>query len=428
MNKKTELVPDEDKEKDKYASHPINNAIRNFFDSTADFRRATEITLPHVAKKHLSDIKSQEKKLKKYSGNLDGDGNYIISEAHDVKDILEIMNEYENLTKSRILPLISRSFFIGLFSCFDSFMSELLQGIYSKKPELFNNIKQEINVNDLVNYSNIEDIKKDILDKEIETFRRNSYVQQFNELEEKFSIKTLKDFPEWPEFVELTQRRNLITHNDGKVNQQYISIVTKENYNLPENLKNGDELLIEPKYLLKAIFILNKIAFMLAHTLWRKVLPSEVEIAHECMNNSIYYLLIQKRWKMASEIGCFALNDMMTKNIDSMKKMIRVINTAIAIKAYKSSSEAQKILDTMDWSAAISEFKLANCVLKDSYTEAAEIMIEIGKKGEIINEVSYYRWPLFEAFRGSIEFQNAFQVIYEKPFKNKLDLGIIQNH
>ena len=426
MNKKSKQIPDDNKEENKNVSHPIDIAIKNLFDATADFRRAAEIAFPHVAKKHLADIKLTEKKLKKYNGNLDGDGNYIISEAHDVKDIIQIMNERETLIKSRIIDLISRSFFIGLFSCFDSFMSELLQGIYSKKPELFNNIKREINVNDLVNYSNIEEIKKDILDKEIETFRRNSYVQQFNDLEEKFNIKTLKDFPEWPAFVECTQRRNLITHNDGKVNQQYISIVKKENYNLPEDIKIGDELSIEPRYLLESIFILNKIAFMLAHTLWRKVLPHEAEIAQECMNNSIYHLLTQKRWKMASEVGCFALNDMMTKNIDHMKKMIRVINTAIALKTYKSSLEANKLLDSVDWSAAIREFKLANSVLKDKYTEAAETMIEIGKKGELISELSYYRWPLFETFRGSIEFQNAFQEIYGKPFKNKLDLGIIE--
>ena len=68
----------------------------------------------------------------------------------------------------------------------------------------------------------------------------------------------------------------------------------------------------------------------------------------------------------------------------------------------------------------ISPIILANAVLKDNYTEAANIMGEIGKKGELIDEVSYYRWPLFETFRGSQEFQDAFFNVYSKPFKDQL--------
>lgn len=407
---------DESKDED----HPIDLAIKNLFDATGDYRQAAISVLPSVAKKLLSDLKKNKNRLKKYNNHVDGEGNIIVSEAHEVKEILDILNENEELIRSKILSSITRSFYIGLFSNFDSFIGELLKGIYSKKPDLFNKIKREIPLNELVNYSSIEEIKKDILEEEIDSFRRDSYILQFSALETTFNIKTLKDFPEWPEFVECSQRRNLITHNDGKVNQQYLTIINKEKYNHSEKPKIGDALEIDPEYLLKSIFLINKVGFMLAHTLWKKVLPEEVKTANDCMNNSIYYLLNKKRWRMAAEIGCFALNEMMAKNIESMTKMIRVVNTSIALKNSKQETEAFKLLDSVDWSASIREFKLANAVLKDNYTEAANIMGEIGKKGELIDEVSYYRWPLFETFRGSQEFQDAFFNVYSKPFKDQL--------
>ena len=47
-------------------------------------------------------------------------------------------------------------------------------------------------------------------------------------------------------------------------------------------------------------------------------------------------------------------------------------------------------------------------------------MRDIGKKGELVSELSYYQWPLFTDFRGSLEFQETFKDIYGNEFKDKL--------
>ena len=64
-------------------------------------------------------------------------------------------------------------------------------------------------------FQNLDDVKKDMLEKEIDSFRRESYIEQFLELERKFEIKTLRAFPEWVRFVEISQRSVSVGHNSN---------------------------------------------------------------------------------------------------------------------------------------------------------------------------------------------------------------------
>src|SRR6185436_4545196 len=211
-----------------------------------------------------------------------------------------------------------------------------------------------------------------------DTFRRQSYLEQFAELEQKFDIKTLRAFSEWPQFVEASQRRNLMTHNDGRVSQQYLTVCDRVRYSFEIRPTVNDRLKLTPKYLLGTIFLLNKVAFMLGHTLWRKVLPEDANAADAAMNDTIYRLLERKRWKSAAHFGEFGLQPQLAKQVTDIDRRIRVINTAIALTNLDKQLEAEALLDAEDWSASIREFKLAIAVLKKQYVEAAGIMREIG--------------------------------------------------
>jgi len=82
--------------------------------------------------------------------------------------------------------------------------------------------------------------------------------------------------------------------------------------------------------------------------------------------------------------------------------------------------EAVDLLDREDWSAAIRDFRLANAVLKANYEEATKIMRGIGKAGELVNQLAYHQWPLFNEFRDQPEFQKAYEKIYGIPFMRKV--------
>ena len=80
-----------------------------------------------------------------------------------------------------------------------------------------------------------------MLEKEIESLRRKSYIEQFKELETKFSIKLTK-FDRWPYFIESAQRRNLFTHCDGIVSKQYLDVCRDVNFKFDKVYKVGERL------------------------------------------------------------------------------------------------------------------------------------------------------------------------------------------
>ena len=386
------------------------------------------MALTVVAKKRLDELKRTHARISKFISESKDDGSSILTAngPHAARDMFDSLREYERLDHSRILPLMARSFFIGLFSEYDSFIGALLKAIYSRKPELYKGIKREIALTELLSFQDLAEVKKDMLEKEIDSFRRESYIEQFSELERKFEIKTLKAFPEWSQFVEYSQRRNVMTHNDGRVSQQYLSVCEREGVKFTEKPKIGDELTLTPDYMREAIFVISKVGFMLAHTLWRKVLPDDIKDANEALNDTLYGLLIRKRWVIATSFGEFGLTDQMTKGVQEMSLRIRVINTAIGLSQAKRKQEATQLLSSRDWSACIRDFKLAIAVLKESYSEAAQIMRDIGKRGELVSQLAYHDWPLFEDFRDQPEFQSAYQDIYGVPFLEKISEGALE--
>lgn len=422
-----------DKNKDNHETrndiprHPIDLALQSFLDAIEDYREACIMALPNAVQNRVKTLNKVNRKIRNFEKNAKPDGSIELQQAHQVKELLDALKEYERLTNSKLLPLMARSFFIGIFTEYDRFIGNLLNAIYSKKPELYKTIKKEISLSELIETNNLDEIKRNILEEEIDTFRRGSYVDQFSDLEAKFNISTLKKFDDWPKFIECAQRRNLMTHNGGRVSQQYIKLCTKEGYKFTETPKIGDELNLEPEYLFEALKTVSKIGFMLTHTLWRKIFPDEIDLADHAMNGSLYFLLEKQRWRTASEFGEFSLTTMMSKETNSMVKMIRIVNTALALKFNKHSNRAIQLLDEVDWSACIRDFKLAVAIIKDDFKLASEIMKDIGKSGELVNELAYYQWPLFEEFRGSTEFQDAFYEVYGAEFKNQINLPKLQD-
>lgn len=403
-------------------THPIERALESFLSAIDDYSEAALLAIPLVAEKRAQQLKAIELKFEKLPA-LEDEADideHISAEPHRASDVLKTIRASERLLNSRILQAVERSFFIGLFSEYDVFLGSLLRAIYSRKPELFRGIRREIALTDLIEFGNLEAVMLDMLEKEIESFRRESYVEQFCKLEQKFDIKSLRAFPEWPTFVEIGQRRNLMAHNDGCVSQQYLFICEREKYVFDPRPNVGEKLDIDAKYLAGSIFILCKVAFMLCHTLWRKVLPDECPAADDAFNATVYELLVTKRWRHAAEFGLFGLQEQMVRQATDMNRLIRVINTAIALKQLNRQSEVDQLLGSEDWSASLREFALANAVLKDQFGVAGKIMRDIGRRGELINQFNYHEWPLFETFRDRVEFQEAYADIYGEPFLRKV--------
>ncbi len=400
------------------AAHPLAEALGDFLQRIDDIYFAVKVMVPASAdilnrrmKKVRKTIEEAEQKIR---NGTPAEAGYAGAE------IVEAGYESDRIYRSRLPDLIERSLFVNLFSEFDYFFGILLRELYRRRPDLLASLSRQISFDELLKFESLESVKESVLDAEIESIRRESYVEQFSILQRKFGLPLTK-FQEWPQFVESAQRRNLMVHCGGHVSEQYLQVCESAGYKFDTRPVIGELLTLGHEYFSNTSSLVSRVAFMLTHTLWRKVLPTESENANSELNDQIYRLLCAKRWQIAADLGTFSLSEPMCAGTSDMQYRIRLCNTAIALKNLKRGNEMKRLLDSIDWTASIRDFRLAVAILRDERDDAVSLMKQIGKKGELIHEVAYHQWPLFGGFRETLEFQKSYEEIYGYPFYRKAE-------
>jgi hypothetical protein len=122
---------------------------------------------------------------------------YALEWATGMRLILESSLESGRVVDSQLTETLKSSLFLGIFSAYDAFLGDLLTAIYGKKPELFNNVKQEIPVAEVLRYDSFAELKAAVVNDEVESLRRRGYVEQFECLEKTLRTK-LREFDRWP--------------------------------------------------------------------------------------------------------------------------------------------------------------------------------------------------------------------------------------
>ncbi|WP_321288498.1 hypothetical protein [Alcaligenes phenolicus] len=411
----------------------IKSVVDSYVSSIKSILDTAGIALPHISKWKKSEIEKINKKIEQLlpeiPTTLDGLNSYALESARDFAEFTNVIRRLEELRLESSSAVLAKSLFTQLFAEFDSYMGDLLKAIYLKNNNLLKGISREISLSEIMDHEDLTSVKMTMLDKEIETFRRDSYVEQFSNLEKKFNLQ-LRKFPEWGKFVELSQRRNILMHNGGIVSDQYLLVCDREGYKFESRPKLGENVVVTYEYLSYSARLLSKVGLMLGYTLWSKIFPSELESIHSSLNDTIYMCLQQKRWELVSDLFDFALSDQMVKGISEINLRIRIINIAIGLSFSEKKEKSLAVIDSFDWSASYRDFRLAISVLKEDFEEAVKLMRSIGRTGELVNQAAYHTWPLFEKFRERPEFYDVYFDIYKEPFSEKVDTskGVVEAH
>jgi hypothetical protein len=199
---------------------------------------------------------------------------------------------------------------------------------------------------------------------------------------------------------------------------RYIKVCKKEGYVFKDKVNLGDELLLGEGYMENAFNLMSEVAMKLGQTLWRKAQATEIAIADDQLSDVIYDYLHEKEYKKAICLGEFSMS--LPKISSDLMSKINIINLVIAYKMSDENDKAQKVLESVDWSASINDFKLANAVLSMNFAEAKEIMVKLKGDGEMITESSYHNFPLFFEFRESEQFLEGYEEAFGYSFASEL--------
>jgi hypothetical protein len=310
-------------------------------------------------------------------------------------------------------PQFTRHVFVGLVSAYDVFLSNLIRLIFTVRPELLSSSERNISLKDLIEIGSVEAARERIIEKEVETVIRKSHPEQVNWLSTKLNITLTKGLKIWPDFVEVCERRNLLTHTGGIVSAQYVNACREHGCSL-ENTQIGQKLDISPKYYRSAVGIIREFGMKLIQVVWRKLVDTEIDAADHELNGFAYRLICRRRYSAAVTMLRFGLYEMKKHGSDSVRKMM-VVNYANSVKLNGDKTESETILDAEDWSASTDNYRICVAAVKGENRTVIEMMKSVVDTGKM-RIADFREWPVFETVRSDPEFASAF----EEQFGEKL--------
>ena len=397
------------------ANPKIDDAILNFRKNVEALYSAAAMTLTIFSQmeEHFDD---EFKKVRDDHGSVVKDDGETQSIEFPLEFAGDVNQRLRELHRSRTaLAITPKSFILALISHYDAYLAELLKAIYYLKPEILSGSDKTLTFSELSEFNSIEDAREFIVERETESTLRESHAKQFEMLEKKFNVKLRSGLDIWPAFIELTERRNLFTHSGGKVSRQYLIVCKKHGVPIAEKLRPNDELDVDIDYFKNAIEIILEVGVKLGHVLWRKINDSDRESADTALNQTIYEYIQDKHYERAIKVADFAIN-VVPKHSSEQLRLYMYINMCNAYRLAGEKNECRRLLERIDWSALGNKYRLANAVLAEDYSSAADIMRAIGPSGEV-NKYEYSDWPVFNEFRESSEFLDAYKDVYGEHYR-----------
>jgi len=408
------------------ADHPIAKAVSDFVYKLRDFEDCAVQFVPVAQKMRMDSLKRVKREgldlVKSIKEGVDpGSLLHPGSQVRLLKRALELIPVLDRAIHANPARIVGESLFIGVFGALDGFTGDLLRALFERKTALFGALHRQVDVAAIMESKTLEDLKRSLIEDEIEAFRRESYDGQFAKLETQFDLK-LRRFSRWGEFVERSQRRNLLTHCDGRVTDQYLKACRSAG--VPSGETIGARLGVSLEYLKATVELLMELGIKLGQTLWRKVLPDELEAADSSLNSEIYDRLRDENWGRAMVLAEFAIEQPRFAS-DAMRKIFTV-NYIIAAKFGGQPEKASERLASLDWSGATADFRLGKAVLEDRFEDACAIMLRIGKGGEFLKEHTYHVFPLFRVFRLQECFLKTYEKVFGHPFSEQVQKTLDQ--
>lgn len=311
------------------------------------------------------------------------------------------------------LPKIST---IGIISSYDAILSDLLRVIFKQKPEIIFTSDREVKFSELLDLKTLEAVRDSIISNEIESVIRNSHHEQFLWMEKKFGMKLREGLDVWPDFIELCERRNLLTHTGGVVSDQYLR--NCEHHGRKSKHQLGEKLEVDVDYLTSAIDIVSEVGYKLIHTLWRKFLPDERKQADSVLNETGMNLIAAGEYNLAEELLRFGVGQKQHSS-DLLKRMM-IVNLANAAKLGGNKSRCDKALSSHDWSATSYQFQVCVAAVRNDFQEVKRLL-KLGGSVIEITSSDFRDWPVFKDARDDAEIQIVFEEVFGEPLKRNSD-------
>ena len=314
-------------------------------------------------------------------------------------------------TADKIVP---QSLLISLVSTYETFLAGIIRDLLQAKPEICRSFKQSTGAADVFSSIPIEELRANIIDKEMDRFLHENCSGQLKWIEDTMHVPLREHVDNWPAVVEISERRNLFAHTDGVVSQKYVTNCMDAGVQFDPAITPGSHLVVSGDYFTDAWWTLLLAGNEIGILVWRHSMPAESATVDQFANAElIVEPTAQKNYVFAQQFGEYMLRLVPTDTSDLGSAYIR-INTARAYRLGGASADCTHILDGVDWSGSSKMIQLGVCAQRGDFDEVIKLMRKLDPLDDVL-DVALLEWPVFSEFREFPAFQAAYREVYVEP-------------
>lgn len=317
----------------------------------------------------------------------------------------EFNNAIEKMRKSNFQKeLLYKSSLMSLCSTAEWFIYQLFHQYYNLFPYPSEHKDKFFSLDDLKEFNTIDDAKNFLISIKVDKIMRRGFEEWYQSLRKQdvFGLK-MKEVENYKhELTEIFQRRHLLVHNGGFVNEFYLQ---KVDSTLTEGLKKEDKLHLSKDYIEKAINEIEFCFLLIAFELWRKLDKDNVDKRSDVINDFIIDYIEKERHENAENLSRFYSCE---KGLKEHFALVGQLNYWQSIKWQGRYDEIMVEVEKADYTAKDALFKagyFAICDNKESFFECLEEAIN-NKKLKVEDAKT---WPIFKEMRKEEKFNEIIE-------------------
>lgn len=387
----------------------FSKLLREVFTTLDGIRASVEIVVPPlsgVLGDQLDQVKASIERFR-----VDGESHYRVPiAAHE--DFLNLRRRQMVLSKP--IQYFQEGLLILCFASIETFLREVREIVISLEPKYIHKLGITIEAKELIGITDVKAFLDEQVARKLDEKRFEALPDSFKSLFQFFDLVFDPcSVPEWNFVIETEQRRHLVVHTGGQVNEEYIEKCKAQSIPEPFMLSKGDTVSVDTTLLLQIASHVETLLCRTASYILGKVWPDYGLITSQrIMVNRMYQLLGEDRYLEAISIGELCSSKPYTDSkapISEDGRQRIAVNLAQAYKWNNDRKKCNEILRQNDFSEAPETFQLAIMALNETYLDLANRLPDDRASG-IWVEVE--RWPVYKEFRKSEAYAKRYEQIF----------------
>lgn len=283
---------------------------------------------------------------------------------------------------------------------FEVLVGRLIRGVLEANPQILLGNERKFTLRDLETFDSIEGVRTSLAEDAADRIQRQGFVAWMTWFQSQLKIEIPGVFADAHELTEVFQRRHLMVHNGGIVNESYRTNL-EGSPSLPED---GTRLNVSRAYLAHSIDLLEAAGVKIAAAAAFKY-ADDVDgrtASEEQLDRACFEALQRERWAVASDLSGWLI----PRVRDNPARMRLQVNNWVARTALFGPESIAPEVESWDTRSLEDQYKLAKLALLGELQQAVELATVMIKAGSL-SEVGWRTWPLLAVVREHAEATGA---------------------